>query len=466
MQKGHTMQDVQNNPLGTEKISKLLLKFSVPTFVTLFINSLYNIVDQMFIGNKLGVNGISATNVAFPLLTLTSALALLIGDGCAANISLCLGKKEHDKANQYFGSALIMLIISGCLLAVLSSIFLEPLMYAFGADTRVMPYAMEYTRIILIGLPFSAVNIAFTTIIRADGNPAYTMRSMIIGTIINIILDPLFIFALDMGMTGAALATILGQITTAVLCLSYIPKLQHFKLSKSDLRIRSDICKSILSLGLPSFAMHISNTATQIIMNNLMRTYGGASIYGSTIPLSCYGTLMKLYQIAHSMFVGVCSGTQPINGFNFGAKKYSRVIKTYKYAIVIGFIIASLWYIVFQLLPKEVFSLFVNGDTDPLYYQFAVICSRTYMMAFFIYSLPMITSSMFQAIGASGKSLIITLSRQVFFLIPLSLALSHFLGLNGALYSAPLADVFCFIFAIILAVPTVKKLNSLSLEFE
>ena len=173
MQKGHTMQDVQNNPLGTEKISKLLLKFSVPTFVTLFINSLYNIVDQMFIGNKLGVNGISATNVAFPLLTLTSALALLIGDGCAANISLCLGKKEHDKANQYFGSALIMLIISGCLLAVLSSIFLEPLMYAFGADTRVMPYAMEYTRIILIGLPFSAVNIAFTTIIRADGNPAY-----------------------------------------------------------------------------------------------------------------------------------------------------------------------------------------------------------------------------------------------------------------------------------------------------
>ena len=349
------MQDVQNNPLGTEKISKLLLKFSVPTFVTLFINSLYNIVDQMFIGNKLGVNGISATNVAFPLLTLTSALALLIGDGCAANISLCLGKKEHDKANQYFGSALIMLIISGCMLAVLGSIFLEPLMYAFGADTRVMPYAMEYTRIILIGLPFSAVNIAFTTIIRADGNPAYTMRSMIIGTIINIILDPLFIFTLDMGMTGAALATIMGQITTAVLCLSYIPKLQHFKLSKSDLRIRSDICKSILSLGLPSFAMHISNTATQIIMNNLMRTYGGASIYGSTIPLSCYGTLMKLYQIAHSMFVGVCSGTQPINGFNFGAKKYSRVLKTYKYAIVIGFIIASLWYIVFQLLPKRYF---------------------------------------------------------------------------------------------------------------
>lgn len=460
------MQDFQNNPLGTEKISKLLLKFSVPTFITLFINSLYNIVDQMFVGNKLGVNGISATNVAFPLLTLTSALALLIGDGCAANISLCLGKKENEKANQYFGSVFVMLIFAGCILAIFGSIFLQPLMYAFGADANVMPYAIEYTRIILIGLPFSAINIAFTTIIRADGNPAYTMRSMIIGTVINVVLDPLFIFTFDMGMTGAALATILGQITTAVLCMLYIPKLQHFKLSKDVLRIRADTCKGILSLGLPSFAMHIANTATQIIMNNLMRIYGGASIYGSTIPLSCYGTLMKLYQIAHSMFVGVCSGTQPINGFNFGAKKYSRVLKTYKYAVIIGFIIASLWYLVFQLIPKEVFSLFVNGDTDPLYYEFAVICSRTYMMAFFIYSLPMITSSMFQAIGASGKSLVVTLSRQVFFLIPLSLALSHFLGLNGALYAAPLADALCFIFAIILAVPTVKNLKALSLEAE
>lgn len=460
------MQDFQNNPLGTEKISKLLLKFSVPTFITLFINSLYNIVDQMFVGNKLGVNGISATNVAFPLLTLTSALALLIGDGCAANISLCLGKKENEKANQYFGSAFVMLIFAGCILAIFGSIFLQPLMYAFGADANVMPYAIEYTRIILIGLPFSVINIAFTTIIRADGNPAYTMRSMIIGTVINVVLDPLFIFTFDMGMTGAALATILGQITTAVLCMLYIPKLQHFKLSKDVLRIRADTCKGILSLGLPSFAMHIANTATQIIMNNLMRIYGGASIYGSTIPLSCYGTLMKLYQIAHSMFVGVCSGTQPINGFNFGAKKYSRVLKTYKYAVIIGFIIASLWYLVFQLIPKEVFSLFVNGDTDPLYYEFAVICSRTYMMAFFIYSLPMITSSMFQAIGASGKSLVVTLSRQAFFLIPLSLALSHFLGLNGALYAAPLADALCFIFAIILAVPTVKNLKALSLEAE
>lgn len=460
------MQDFQNNPLGTEKISKLLLKFSVPTFITLFINSLYNIVDQMFVGNKLGVNGISATNVAFPLLTLTSALALLIGDGCAANISLCLGKKENEKANQYFGSAFVMLVFAGCILAIFGSIFLEPLMYAFGADANVMPYAIEYTRIILIGLPFSVINIAFTTIIRADGNPAYTMRSMIIGTVINVVLDPLFIFTFDMGMTGAALATILGQITTAVLCMLYIPKLQHFKLSKDVLRIRADTCKGILSLGLPSFAMHIANTATQIIMNNLMRIYGGASIYGSTIPLSCYGTLMKLYQIAHSMFVGVCSGTQPINGFNFGAKKYSRVLKTYKYAVIIGFIIASLWYLVFQLIPKEVFSLFVNGDTDPLYYEFAVICSRTYMMAFFIYSLPMITSSMFQAIGASGKSLVVTLSRQAFFLIPLSLALSHFLGLNGALYAAPLADALCFIFAIILAVPTVKNLKAPSLEAE
>lgn len=433
------------NPLSTEPISKLLLKFSVPTAMTLMVNYLYNIADQIFVGQKTGVLGIAATNVAFPLTTLCMAAALLIGDGCAAAISLCLGRCQKDKADMTFGNAFTFLIAVGAFAVIFGNIFLKQLVLLFGATQTVFPYAMSYSRIILFGLPFMIFNVSFTAIIRADGNPKYTMKCMMLGAAINLVLDPIFIFAFDMGVVGAAIATIIGQFASGILCLTYIPKFKNIHFTPAAMRPKAVVSKNIFTLGLPSFFTQISAALTQIVMNNLMRSCGAATVYGSDIALSCYGMVMKIYQLAHSMLVGVSSGIQPINGFNYGAKQYGRVRDTYKLAIKAAFAISILWYAVYQIFAGTIGSLFVPDD--PLYREFTLHFIRIYMAAFFIYGPPMSTASFFQSIGKPYRALVISLSRQIFFLIPLSITLSGRIGLDGALAAAPVADALTFILA-------------------
>lgn len=442
------MTEVQENILGTEKIGKLLMKFSVPTVMTLMVNCLYNIVDQIFVGRAVGIDGVAATNVAFPMITISAALALMVGDGCAANISLCLGRKERQEAERTFGNAFVLLLLVGIVLA--ASMIIGGPFFArlFGASEAVLDLSVVYMRILALGLPFQMANMAFTAIIRSDGNPQYTMKSMMIGAGINLVLDPIFIFALDMGVMGAAIATILGQMVAGLICIAYIPRFEHITFEKKNLRLSGKTCGRILSLGFPSFCMQTATALTQIVMNNLMRDCGAMTVYGSEIPLSCYGIMMKIYQIAHAMFVGVASGTQPINGYNYGAKQYARVKQTFRVAVTVSFVISFVWFGIFQLGGGILAGLFVKNE--PLYLEFAVLCFRIYMLGFFVYGLPQVTASFFQAIGKPWKSLLTALSRQMIFLIPLSLVLAGRYGLTGALAAAPVADVLAFLLAVVL----------------
>lgn len=435
------------NPLGTEKINRLLLQFSVPTTLTLLVNYLYNIVDQIFIGQWVGVPGIAATNVAFPLTILSTAFALLIGDGCAAVISLSLGRNEQEKADQTVTQGILLLIIGSIFIVILTQVFLPQMILLFGATETAFQPAMDYLRIVILGLPFMILCCSLTSIIRADGNPKFTMKCMILGAIINLLLDPLFIFVLGMGMQGAAIATILGQIVSGLLCFSYLSRLKHFHVHRSDLLFSGKTSAQILSLGFPSMITQLCTAMVQIVMNNLMRQYGALTVYGSDITLSVYGMMMKVYQLSHSMFVGVSSATQPINGYNFGAKLFHRVKKTYQLAASAAFLLSVFWFCVFQLLGKSIGMLFVPDD--PLYAQFSQHCFHLYMMAFFLYGVPMTTASFFQGIGSPMKSLTISLMRQAVFLIPLALILSGRYGLDGALIAAPIADVLTFLLAMV-----------------
>lgn len=438
----------QQNTLGTDAIGRLLLRFSVPTALTLMVNTLYNIVDQIFIGHAVGINGIAATNVTFPIGIIAAALALLIGDGCAANISLHLGRGEQQEADETFANALLLLLLAGVGLPLLGWCFLHPLVRFFGASSAVAQEAAEYMAICLAGQPFGMCNMAFTAIIRADGNPQYMMRSMLIGAGLNVVLDPIFIFVFQWGILGAALATIIGQIVSGVIALAYLPRFAHFSLRRSNLHLRAQRVWDIFLLGFPSLCTQTASAATQIVMNNLMRKYGAMTIYGSEIALSCYGLMMKLYQISHAMFVGLASGTQPINGYNFGAKQYARVRQTIGLAAKASFVISVLWFCVFRYGGGLLAALFVKEE--PLYQEFAVHCFRLYMLGFFVYGLPQVTASFFQAIGSPVKALVVSLSRQVLFLIPLAILLSARFGLDGALGAAPIADVLAFLLAAVL----------------
>lgn len=451
------MEEVKElkNPLETEPISRLILKYSVPTALTLMVNYLYNIVDQMFVGQGVGITGMAATNVAFPLTIIATALGLLIGDGGAANISLCLGRKEQEKADKIAGHAVTMLIIAGVSLWLVSSLFAPGIVRILGATETAFQNSLTYTRTIAWGLPFLMLCTSLTAIIRADGNPQYTMKCMMTGAFINIVLDWLFIFPCHMGVFGAGLATVIGQIVSGSLCFAYLRKLKTVHIHKEALKLTGPLVGNILSLGFPSLITQIMTAVVQIIMNNLMRICGAQSVYGSDIALSVYGMMMKIYQIAHAMFVGVSSATQPINGYNFGAKHYDRVRKTYKTAAAIAIIISAVWFVVYQLLPGQIAGLFVSGN--PLYTECAIHCFRIYMMAFFLYGLHMTTASFFQGIGKPSRALIISVVRQAVLMIPLSLILSGKFGLDGALMAAPVTDTLVFILALGLAVSEFKQ---------
>ncbi len=448
------LTEQKQNILGTEPIGRLLLKFSIPTTLTLMVNCLYNIVDQIFIGHAVGITGVAATNVTFPISTIAAALALLIGDGCAANISLHLGRKEQEEADRTFANAVVLLFSVGILLAFFGRLFAEKLVVFFGASPTVAAASVQYMSIVLLGQPFGMCNMTFTAIIRADGNPQYMMRSMMIGAGLNLILDPIFIFVCRWGIAGAALATIIGQIVSGCIALAYLPRFQHFRLKKENLRLKGKTVGNIVQLGFPSLCTQTATAATQIVMNNLMRNYGAMTIYGSDIAISCYGLMMKIYQIAHAMFVGLASGTQPINGYNFGAKQFERVKQTIKIGAKVSILISVVWFAVFQLGGGFLEALFV--ENEPLYQEFAVHCFRLYMLGFFVYGLPNVTSSFFQAIGSPTKALTVSLSRQVFFLIPLALLLSSRFGLDGALGAAPIADGLTFLLAVTLLLKELK----------
>ncbi len=439
---------MNENPLGYEKISKLLRSFAVPSITATLVSSLYNIVDQVFIGQGVGYLGNAATNVSYPLSTICLAISLLIGIGSASRFSICLGRGDTDQAAKIAGNGVTLMVLAGILYLVLGEVLLTPMLRIFGATTEVMPYAQSYASIILIGMPFLILTNGISNLIRADGSPKYSMICMVAGAVVNTILDPIFIFVFQWGMFGAALATILGQILSFLLAIRYLWAFRTITLEKECFRPdwRDDL--HTLSMGISSSVNQIAITIVQVVLNNSLTYYGAMSVYGEDIPLAACGIVMKTNAILLSIIVGISQGVQPIIGFNYGARKYDRVKQAYLLAIRWNFVISAVGFLLFQLFPRPIISIFGSGEE--LYFDFAVLFMRTFLFMVIVNGVQVLSSSFFTAIGKALKGLLLSLTRQVFFLIPLILILPLWLGIFGVLLAGPIADFIAFVVSVLL----------------
>lgn len=439
---------MNENPLGYEKISKLLRSFAVPSITATLVSSLYNIVDQVFIGQGVGYLGNAATNVSYPLSTICLAISLLIGIGSASRFSICLGRGDTDQAAKIAGNGVTLMVLAGILYLVLGEVLLTPMLRIFGATTEVLPYAQSYASIILIGMPFLILTNGISNLIRADGSPKYSMICMVAGAVVNTILDPIFIFVFQWGMFGAALATILGQILSFLLATRYLWAFRTITLEKECFRPDWRDGLHTLSMGISSSVNQIAITIVQVVLNNSLTYYGAMSVYGEDIPLAACGIVMKTNAILLSIIVGISQGVQPIIGFNYGARKYDRVKQAYLLAIRWNFVISAVGFLLFQLFPRPIISIFGSGEE--LYFDFAVLFMRTFLFMVIVNGVQVLSSSFFTAIGKALKGLLLSLTRQVFFLIPLILILPLWLGIFGVLLAGPIADFIAFVVSVLL----------------
>lgn len=445
------------NPLGFEKESKLLRGFAIPCIISMLVTSLYNIVDQIFIGHGVGMLGNAATNIVFPLSTTCTAIALLVGVGGATSFSLKLGAGEKEESARYAGNAIGLMILFGVTLFVLVEVFLQPLLHVFGATKEVYPYAMEYTRITAIGFPFLIANTGMSKLILADGSPRYSMTSMLIGAITNTILDALFMFGFHMGMQGAALATIIGQILSFSFSLRYMFHFKSIRLKREHISIKFGRSKEICQFGMSSGFNQIAMAIVQIVMNNVLSGYGAQSIYGSEIPLACAGIISKVNMIFMSIVVGLAQGTQPIVGFNYGAKKYDRVKKVYLLALRTASMISVGAFCLFQFFPRQIISVF--GDGNELYYQFSERYFRIFLFLTFLNGIQPVATNFFNSIGKARIGIFMSLTRQILFLLPLILIFPYLMGIDGVMYAGPLADGAAAVVCGFISIREIRDLN-------
>lgn len=448
--------------LGKEKINTLLLSFAIPCVISMLINSVYNIVDQIFIGKGVGTLGNAATNVIFPLVIIANAISGLIGNGASANLSLRLGEKKEDEAKKCIGSAITLTIIVSIVFSIIIYLLLPNLVYLLGCTENVYHYALDYGRIILIGAPFMITYSAIASIIRADGSPKYSMILLVVGAIINIILDPILIFNFNMGVKGGAIATVVGQIVSCIMALVYIPKIKSVKLEKSDFKLDKSITRT-LGLGLSSFITQATVLALFVFMNNIMTKYGATSKFGSDIPLSVYGVISKINSLYISTILGISIGSQPIIGFNYGAGNYSRVRETLKKVLVINMIVGIIFNTIFFLFPTELAGIFIS-KTDhsyDLFMEFAVLMCRSFLLVCCLNFLEMTTSIVVQSLGNVKKATAVSFIRQIILFIPIALILCILCkkGIYGALYAGCISDSITFVISIFILLSEYKKLK-------
>lgn len=447
----------EENILGTEKIGKLIRKFSIPCIISLLVNSLYNIVDQIFIGWGVGYLGNGATNVVFPLVIIGLSFSLMFGDGASAYLSLKLGEKKKEEAAKGVGNGIITSTILSILFCAVTLLFLPQLLNVFGCTDALREYALKYGFIIAIGFPFSMIGTTLNSIIRADGSPKYAMTSMVAGAVLNTILDPIFIFVFKMGVEGAAIATVISQFVTFILNVIYIKKFKSITMNKKALKPKFTTIRKVGTLGISSFITQMSFVVVMAVENNLLGKYGMDSKYGSEIPITVFGIVMKINQILNSIIIGIAAGTQPILGYNYGARKFDRVKKTLKTVLGLSVIISTIAFILFQTIPEVLISIFGSGDAN--YMEFACIAFRTYLLLCIVNGIQIPSGIFFQAIGKSIKSAILSLSRQIVLLIPAMIILGHSFGIMGVLYAGPVADGLAFSLAIVLLVKEVRYLG-------
>ncbi len=443
------------NPLGEERINKLLRQFAIPSIIAMLVGSLYNIVDQFFIGQRVGELGNAATNIAFPLSTSCLALALLIGIGGSSAFNLAMGSGDKDRAVHLLGNAIVMLAVCGLALSIITLVFLRPLLVFFGSPDDVLPYAMEYTRVTAIGFPFLLLSTGGGHLIRSDGRPRMTMACNLTGAIINTVLDALFVFGLNMGMTGAALATIIGQIVSGMMAICSLARCRTVKIHRQDLIVRVANVKRIASLGMAPCSNQIAMMIVQIVMNQSLKHYGSQSIYGENIPIACAGIITKVNMIFMSFVIGLSQGLQPIASFNYGAGKKGRVKEAYLKAILVGAVLAVFSFLMFQIFPRQIISVF--GDGSELYYSFAIQYFHVFLFFTFMNFLQPITSNFFTAIGKPKIGSFLALTRQIIFLLPLLLIFPFFMGMDGIMYAGPVADCMA---AVVCAIMVSRELRS------
>lgn len=449
----------KDNPLGYEPLPQLLKKFAVPSIIAMLVSSLYNIVDQIFIGQGVGYLGNAATNVAYPLTTICMAIALLIGIGSASRFSLYLGAGEKEKAAGVVGNAFLMMLVGGIAYTVLVELFLRILLTAFGATPDVMPYAESYTRITALGMPLLIVTNGMSNLARADGSPKYSMVCMLLGAVINTILDPIFIFVFGWGVAGAAWATVIGQFFSFLAAVQYLGRFQHVQLRREMFRLNPQESIRIASLGMSSSLNQLAITLVQIVLNNSLTYYGAASEYGTDIPLAASSIVMKTNAILLAVIIGISQGSQPIVGFNYGARQYDRVRGIYKLAVSCCVAVGSVGFVLFEFFSTQIISIFGTGNA--LYFEFAVKFMRIFLMMIFINGVQMISSNFFAAIGKPVKGMVLSLTRQVLFLIPLLLILPLRWGMDGILFSGPVADFAAFVTTVLLIRHEMKHIRAL-----
>lgn len=446
----------KENTLGTDPIGKLMVKFAVPSIIAMVVNALYNIVDQIFIGRGVGFLGNGATNVVLPITILVIALALLIGDGGAAYMALQLGKGDKKAAAKGVGNVVTLAVMLGIGFAIICMVFLEPLCLLLGATENILPYALDYGRIIIIGFPFSVISIALSGVIRADGNPKYSMLGMILGCITNVILNPIFIFIFHWGVQGSALATIIGQALNCGMYLLYIRKFKSIDMQRNYLKLKVGVITKVCSLGVSSFITQIAIVVVIAVSNNVLVKYGAMSVYGADIPLTTMGITMKVSQLSMAIVLGIATGAQPILGYNYGAGNMERTKKTFQITVIAATICMVAATIVFQFFPKALVDIF--GAESELYTTFAIMCFRVFLLFAVFSAFQMCAGIFFQAIGKPVEATILSMSRQIVIFIPATLILPMFMGVEGVLWAGPVSDLLAFILATILLITQWNKI--------
>lgn len=448
----------KNIYLGKEKIGKLLLKFSIPCILSLLISSLYNIVDQIFIGNsELGFLGNAATSIVFPITIISVAFAWAIGDGSAAYLSLCQGRKDTKNAHVAIGNGILINFIISILFVLLGFLFMNNLLFLFGASEVTLPIAQDYFKIILLFIPVYMMANGMNAIIRADGSPGFSMASTLIGAITNIILDPILIFGLGWGIKGAAWATVIGQCLSLLASIIYFTRTKTFKITWNSFRFNFKVFSNVIKLGISTFITQMSIVIISLVCNITLAKYGAISKYGADIPIAVIGICMKVFTIVVNVAIGIVLGAQPILGYNYGAKEYNRVRKTFKLVIVSTVIVGLISMLLFEFCPSTIIKLF--GTESELYMEFAIKTFKIFLFFIVFTCIIKVSSIFFQAVGSPIKASIVSLARDIVFFVPLVILLPIYKGVEGALYAAPVADAIGMIITSGLLIIFFKKLG-------
>lgn len=453
--------------LGEEKISKLLIKFSIPCILSLLISALYNIVDQIFVGNsELGYLGNAATGIVFPILIIAQAFAWCIGDGSAAYLSICQGKKDTQNSHRCIGTGITITLILSVIMLALCAVWKEPLLRLFGASDQTIGMAMEYFTIVLCFFPAFMLMNMMNAVIRADGSPAVSMASMSLGAILNIILDPIFIFALNWGIAGAAWATVIGQTFSFLVSVLYFFRTKSFRLTKDSFVPHFKIFSNALKLGASSFITQMSIVVISLVCNIMLAKYGALSIYGQDIPISVISIETKVFTIVINIVVGIVLGGQPILGYNYGAGKYKRVEETYRTILIATLAVGIVSTLIFEICPQAVIHIFGSGN-DTLYLEYARRTFRIFLSLVIFTCVIKMSSIFFQAVGKPVMAVIASLTRDIVCFVPLVILIPSIYernqagsGVNGILFAAPAADIIGMIVAVCLTIHYFKTMES------